>query len=105
MKREETGAENSLQNFADTLEPQKSMTVKMMSFRDGFLSFEKVKVIRIKGKTNLLIMCDYLPVLGEINGTLEFVTSTQLHRYENLNGYYCHSNNVFTFLENEEAIC
>ena len=93
-----------LQEYADTINTKKTMTVKMMGFKEGFTEFENVKVIRISGKNNLVIMCDYMPILGEVNGLLEFVTTDNFYHYENMRGYYTNANNVFAFLEDEETI-
>ena len=43
--------------------------VKVLSMEDGLLEYENIEFIRITSKDyNLMIMKDYLPVIGEIKG-------------------------------------
>ena len=54
-----------------------------------------VKIIRIKDKEyNLLIMKDYWPVLGAINGSVYIEGDNELS-FENINGFYSLCDNVF----------
>ena len=56
-------------------------------------------MIRIKSKDhNLLIMEDYMPVIGEITGRVEFVFDDQSIPYENIHGFYMHKQNIFSLL-------
>ena len=64
----------------------KNITLKKM---------HNVKMIRIKDeKYNLLIMKDYWPVLGEINGSISFDGDDAVS-FENIKGFYVLSNNIF----------
>lgn len=48
------------------------MEVKIFSLKNGYEYFDKVKAIRIKSKEyNLLIMKDYMPLIGKIEGQLD----------------------------------
>ena len=48
---------------------------------------DNVKVIRVKDeKYNLLIMKDYWPVIGEINGNV-YIDGKEEHAYENIKGF------------------
>ena len=63
-----------------------------------------VKIIRIKDKTyNILIMKDYWPVLGEVNGSVQ-IEAEESVTYSNIKGFYSLSHNVFHLIirENEE---
>ena len=54
------------------------MLVKIYSLLNGLSVLENVKVIRIKSKDyNLLIMKDYVPIIGEIEGDFEVETDKE----------------------------
>lgn len=56
---------------------------------------ENVKIIRIKSDNySLLILKDYWPVVGEINGSISIEGETNT-KYENINGFYSLSRNLF----------
>ena len=60
-----------------------------------------VKIIRIKSaEYNLLIMKDYWPVVGEINGKVS-IEADQNYLYENINGFFTLSHNVFHLIITE----
>lgn len=59
---------------------------------------DNVKVIRVKDeKYNLLIMKDYWPVIGEINGNV-YIDGKEEHVYENIKGFYMLSHNIFRLI-------
>ena len=63
-----------------------------------------VKVIRIKDeKYNLLIMKDYWPVIGEINGSV-YIEALENHSFENIKAFYTLSHNIFRLIIVEENI-
>lgn len=60
-----------------------------------------VKVIRIKSELyTLLIMKDYWPVVGEINGRIS-IEADENYTYENIEGFYTLSHNVFHLMIKE----
>lgn len=62
---------------------------------------ENVKIIRIKSKDyNLLIMKDYWPVVGEINGKIS-IEADENFTYENINAFYTLSHNIFHLIIKE----
>ena len=65
-------------------------------------NINNVKVIRIKDeKYNLLIMEDYWPVIGEINGSVYFDGDESVS-FENIKGFYMLSHNIFRLIIIEE---
>ncbi len=59
---------------------------------------DNVKVIKVKDeKYNLLIMKDYWPVIGEINGNV-YIDGKEEHAYENIKGFYMLSHNIFRLI-------
>ncbi|MBQ8131411.1 MAG: hypothetical protein IJ193_02880 [Bacilli bacterium] len=79
-----------------------SIKVKIFSLESGLEILENVKVIRIKSKDyNLLIMPDYMPLLGEIQGNIDFENSENQKSLKNINGYYMNTNNEFSLIVRE----
>ncbi len=78
------------------------MQVKLFSLSEGLSIIDNVEVIRIKSKDyNLLIMKDYMPILGEIKGNIEILGSNIEKKLENISGYYMNTNNVFSLIVKE----
>ncbi len=66
------------------------------------ITHDKVKVIRIKDKKyNLLIMKDYWPVIGELDGDIYF-DGDESFSYEGIKGFYVLSHDVFRLIIVEE---
>lgn len=80
------------------------MEVRISSFENGLEVYQNVYLIRVKSaKYNLLIMEDYLPVIGKIEGSVSFVGEEKEHAIENIQGFFCHKHNVFSLLIEERA--
>lgn len=76
----------------------KSILVKVLNIENNTEIIEDVKFIRIISKKyNLLIMRDYLPIIGEIDGSVEIVGMDSV-KYENIKGYYINRNNEFSLI-------
>ena len=64
--------------------------------------YENIKVIRIVSKDyNLLVMQDYLPILGEIDGSVDNKNEEIELNYKNIKAFYMNSNNVFNLMIKE----
>lgn len=75
------------------------MTARILGFHEGLKVLEHVDLIRIVSSTyNLLILKDYMPVIGEIKGSVELVSGDTTASFENITGYYMHSHNEFELL-------
>lgn len=93
---------------------RKRMEAVIIGYEQGYVSYHDVKMIRLKGKNiNLLIMVDYMPTLGEIEGNVEIITEEIPDRkgsatmvntitFENVSGFFVMKNNVFKLLLKEE---
>lgn len=80
-----------------------SMTVKILTISKGLEVIENVGAIRIKSKDyNLLIMKDYLPIIGEIEGMIEIETVEETIRKENIIAYYINTHNEFQLIIKED---
>ena len=75
------------------------MIVNVYTFKDGIQTFNEVTAIRIKSKDyNLLILKDYLAIVGEIEGDIEIETVDGKTLYEKVKAYYLNNSNVFNLL-------
>ena len=75
------------------------ITARILGFKEGLRVLENVDMIRIVSSNyNLLILKDYMPVIGEIKGSVELVGGDTTASFENITGYYMHSHNEFELL-------
>lgn len=83
---------------------ESGMEVRVSSFENGLEVYHNVQLIRVKSaKYNLLIMEDYLPVIGQIDGSVSFVGEEKEYSIENIQGFFCHKHNVFSLLIKERS--
>ena len=67
--------------------------------KNGLQQYDNIRMIRVKSKDhNLLIMEDYLPVIGEIDGYVEIVFEDTTVKLEDIQGFYMHKKNKFSLL-------
>lgn len=82
---------------------KKSMSVKLLNINTGLAEYENVKFIKIKSKQyNLLIMQDYLPIIGEIEGNVRIETVNDVIELNNIKGYFMNKKNQFNLFIKEE---
>ena len=87
----------------DKKDIQKSMTVKILNVNTGLIQYENVKFIRIKSKYyNLMIMQDYLPIIGEIDGDVKIELVTDTVELSNIKGYFMNKQNQFNLFIKEK---
>lgn len=80
------------------------ITATVLGIDEGFQKFEQVDMIRIKSeKYTLLIMDDYMPVIGRIDGTVEIVSGEDTRSFQPVHGFYTHRKNTFELLIKEDA--
>ena len=78
--------------------------VRIFDLSKGLIEYEHMKVIRIVSKEyNLLIMQDYLPIIGEIDGSIDIKNEEFELNYKNVKAFYMNSNNVFNLMIKEEG--
>lgn len=76
--------------------------VRIFDLSKGLIEYENIKVIRITSTDyNLLIMDDYLPILGEIDGNVDIKNEEIELNYKNIKAFYMSSNNVFNLMIKE----
>ena len=93
--------------MAAAVQPTKKIEAIVISYQNGFKVYQDVKMIRLKGEhLNLLIMADYMPTVGEINGNVELVRDDgfggEITALENVSGFFVVKNNVFKLLLKED---
>ena len=80
------------------------ITATVLGIDEGFQKFEQVDMIRIKSeKYTLLIMDDYMPVIGSIDGMVEIVSGEDTRSFQPIHGFYTHRKNTFELLIKEDA--
>ncbi len=80
-----------------------SILVKVFNLSQGLVVINDVKIIRIKSTDyNLLIMPNYMPLLGEVKGNIDIESETVSKHYENIEAYYVNTNNVFSLFIRED---
>ena len=72
----------------------------IISLQRGYEHLEGLRAVRIVSDAyDILIMTDYVPIIGEVNGTVTLIANDgTMRKYENVHGFYRHSKNEFTFL-------
>ncbi len=85
---------------------RKEIKACIYSIQDGLTEIEHVDFIRLKSRRySLLIMEDYMPMLGELEGSMDIQAEGQIYRWPQVKGYYIHQKNLFRLMikETEEA--
>ena len=76
--------------------------VKVFDIRNGMRVYDNIKIIRIISKDyNLLIMKDYLPIIGEIEGSVDIKNDVVNGSFKNIKAFYMNSDNVFNLMIKE----
>ncbi len=93
---------NNKNNTTKEKENSSTITVRVLSMKKGLVEYKDVEFIRITSKDyNLMIMKDYLPVIGEINGKVEIKTLNDTVKIDNIVAYYIHKHNEFNLFIKE----
>ena len=75
------------------------MKVRIFTLANGLEEYEDVQAIRIKSTDyNLLILKDYLPIIGKIDGNFEIELQNQKYNFDNIVAYYINEKNVFNIM-------
>ena len=75
------------------------MIVKIFTLKKGLRKLEDVSAIRIKSKDyNLLILKDYIAIMGRITGAFSIEVNDDIIEYKNVDAYYVNSNNEFNVI-------
>ena len=75
------------------------ISAEVVDTANGLQQYDNIRMIRVKSNNyNLLIMEDYLPVIGEVNGYVEIIFDDETIKLENIHGFYMHKKNKFSLL-------
>lgn len=78
------------------------MKVRIFDMEHGLVEYENVKTIRIVSRDyNLLIMKDYLSVIGEIVGSVDIKGNDVDVSFKQIKAFYMNSHNVFNLMIEE----
>ena len=84
------------------MDNNEGIKVRIFDLKKGLVEYENIKIIRIISKNyNLLIMQDYLPILGEIEGSVDIKNEDIELNYKNIKAFYMNSSNVFNLMIKE----
>lgn len=77
----------------------KGILVNVFELETGLTTYKDCEYIRITDeKYNLLVMLDYTPIIGEVNGKIDIMYNGQEIHYEGINASFMNSNNVFNLM-------
>ena len=82
------------------------ISAEVVDRESGTQSYKNIRMIRVVSTNhNLLIMEDYMPVIGEVTGRVELVMDDKIVSFNPIHGFYMHKKNQFSLLiENHEGI-
>ena len=76
--------------------------VRIFDLDTGLTEYEHIKVVRMISKEyNLLIMQDYLPIIGELDGSIDIKGEDINLSFPKIKAFYMNSNNVFNLMVKE----
>ena len=78
------------------------LKVRIFDIENGLREYKDIKIIRIISKDyNLLIMKDYLPIIGEIEGSVDIKNDEVNLSFKDIKAFYMNSNNEFNLMIKE----
>lgn len=78
------------------LKEKNNIVVQLLNINGDVTKYDDVVYIKIISQNyNLIIMEDYLPIIGEIKGKVEIGRADDVVKLDNVNGYYMNKHNVF----------
>ena len=76
--------------------------VKIFDIKNGLRVYDNIKIIRIISKDyNLLIMKDYLTIIGEIEGSVDIKNDEVNLSSKDIKAFYMNSDNIFNLMIKE----
>ena len=72
------------------------IVVQLLNINGDVKVFDDVKFIKIKSKKyNLIIMKDYLPIIGDVEGRIQIGRENENYNMNRVKGYFMHKHNQF----------
>lgn len=76
--------------------------VRVFDMTHGLREYDNITIVRIISKDyNLLIMRDYLPIIGEIEGSVDIKNDSVNLSFKDIKAFYMNSENVFNLMIKE----
>lgn len=95
--------EKEKKKISKLTEDKGSINIKVLSMKKGLVEYNDVQFIRIISKDySLIIMKDYLPLIGEVQGKIEIEGLKETIKLQNIIGYYIHKHNQFNLFLRDE---
>lgn len=80
------------------------INARIIDGKTGLRVLSGVYAVRMHSKhAHVLIMNDYVPTLGKLDGDITFLNQEGEHSYRGVRGFYKHQHNEFTLLIEEYA--
>lgn len=81
------------------MENNNGFLVNIFDLKTGLISYEDCSYVRITSSDyNLLVMLDYMPIIGEVKGRVDINTKDGEITLDNIWASYMNSNNVFNIM-------
>lgn len=78
------------------------LKVRVFDMNHGLTEYDDIKSVRIVSKDyNLLIMQDYMPIIGEIVGSVDVIGKDTNASFKQIKGFYMNRDNVFNLMIEE----
>ena len=75
---------------------ESNIEIQLLNINGDVKKYNDVKFIRIiSEKYNLIIMKDYLPIIGEVQGSVEIEREDGTIKMDKVRGYFMHKHNKF----------
>lgn len=88
--------------MSEKTEKLDNIVVQLLNINGGVTEYKDVKFIKIISKKyNLIIMRDYLPIIGEVQGEIEIGTENDTINMKKVRGYFMHKHNRFNLFYSE----
>lgn len=88
--------------MSNQVEELNNIVVQLLNINGGVTEYTDVKFIKIVSKKyNLIIMKDYLPIIGEVQGEIEIGTENETINMKKVRGYFMHKHNRFNLFYSE----
>ena len=82
------------------------MKARIISMDEGLKEIEGVRLVRVISRDyNLLIMEDYMPVIGEITGSVTILGNGGEYKLEDIRGFFSVRKNLFSLMLSEDFVC
>ena len=73
-----------------------NITEQLLNIGGEVKKYDDVKFIKVRSeKYNLIIMKDYLPIIGEVRGEIQIGREKEDINMKNVQGYFMHKHNKF----------